>query len=105
MENHEINEDELLFDEDGNYAFLTFGGHLYTPRFIETIDKNRCERCGKCLEMCETRDLDEDGNVIAAFPELCYGCGHCIYVCLSKAIEAKPIPLEEMIRRVKKSKL
>jgi heterodisulfide reductase subunit A-like polyferredoxin len=104
VEDIEVNEEDLLSDEEGNYAYLTFGGYLYTPSFLETIDKNICQNCEKCLEMCETRNIDEKGNVIPAFPGLCNGCGHCVNICPSKGIKATPIPLEEMIRRVRERK-
>ena len=94
-----------MSDSEGNYAYLTFGGHLYTPSFLETIDIDVCERCERCLEMCETRGLDEKGNIIPALPEICSGCGHCVNVCPSKGIRAKPIPLKEMIERVRRRKL
>ncbi|MEO2068428.1 MAG: hypothetical protein ABGX27_02840 [Desulfurobacteriaceae bacterium] len=105
MEDLEIKEEDLLSDENGNYAYLTFGGHLYTPSFLQAIDVKSCEKCEKCLDMCETRDLDNEGNIIPAFPELCNGCRHCVHVCSSKSIKASPIPLEEMIKRVRKRKL
>ncbi|WP_204305154.1 4Fe-4S dicluster domain-containing protein [Desulfurobacterium thermolithotrophum] len=104
MENVEVKEDELLSDENGNYAYLTLGGYLYTPAFLETIDKEKCQNCEQCLQMCETRDLDEEGNIIAAYSELCSGCGHCVNLCPSKGIKATPLPLQEMIKRMRRRK-
>jgi len=48
--------------------------------------------------------VDENGNVIPEFPEICSGCGHCGNICPAKSIEAKPIPLEEMKKRVRARK-
>ena len=100
----EVNEEELLSDENGNYAYLTLGGILYTPSYLREIDHNKCQNCEKCLELCETRGIDENGKVIPEFPEICSGCGHCGNVCPAKSIEARPIPIEEMKRRVRARK-
>ncbi|SMP14145.1 4Fe-4S binding domain-containing protein [Desulfurobacterium pacificum] len=54
--------------------------------------------------MCETRGLDEEGNVIPELPEVCNGCGHCVNVCPAKGIEAKPISIKEMIERFRRWK-
>ena len=104
MEDIEVREEELLSDANGNYAYLTFGGYLYTPFFLEMIDRNRCQNCERCLQMCDTRGVDENGNVVPAFPEICNGCGHCVNICRSQGIKARPIPLEEMIERVRARK-
>lgn len=101
----EVREEEFLSDENGNYAYLTFGGHLYTPTYLKNIDHSRCQNCERCLELCDTRGLDEEGNVIPEFPEICSGCGHCGNVCPAQSIEAKPIPLREMIERFRRRKL
>jgi heterodisulfide reductase subunit A-like polyferredoxin len=99
-----VNEDELLSDENGNYAYLTLGGILYTPSYLELIDHSRCEKCEGCLELCETRGLDELGRVIPEVPEICNGCGHCGNICPARSIVAKPIPLEEMKKRLRRYK-
>jgi len=104
LEEVEVNEEELLSDENGNYAYLTLGGHLYTPSYLELIDHNKCEQCEKCLNMCETRGIDEEGNIVPEMPEICNGCGHCGNICPANSIVARPIPLEEMKRRVKRYK-
>jgi len=93
-----------LSDKDGNYAYLTLGGHLYTPKFLKSLDKKVCTDCGDCLEICETRGVDEKGRITIALPNICSGCGHCVNVCKSKGIEAEPIPVEEMRRRVRNYK-
>ena len=93
-----------MADENGNYAYLTLGGFLYTPTYLELIDHSRCGNCEKCLELCETRGVDEGGRVVPEFPEICSGCGHCGNICPSKSIVARPVSLEEMKRRVKKYK-
>jgi heterodisulfide reductase subunit A-like polyferredoxin len=101
LEDIEVKIEDLISDADGNYAYLTFGGHLYTPYFLETIDKDTCQNCERCLQMCDTRGIDDDGNVVPMFPEICSGCGHCVNACPSQSIKARPIPLQEMIERVK----
>jgi len=101
LEDIEVRIEDLICDDEGNYAYLTFGGYLYTPFFFETIDKEKCQNCERCLMLCETRGIDDDGNIVPMFPEICSGCAHCVNVCPTQGIKMRPIPLEEMIRRVK----
>lgn len=100
----DLSEENILSDENGNYAYLTFGGQLYTPSYLQAIDKSLCENCERCLDMCETRGLDENGSVIPELPEVCSGCGHCVNVCPSKSIDAKPMSIKEMIERFRRWK-
>ena len=97
----EINEENILSDERGNYAYLTFGGKLHTPKFLNGIDENKCLNCFSCVEVCETRTIGEDGRLKIVSPEICHGCAHCVKVCPSGAVIAKEISREEMVKRFK----
>lgn len=69
------------------------------PVFIPVplVDKNKCNGCGKCREVCvynalavlSSKDAGASGgkNDVLVFPELCHGCGACSYFCPQKAIE------------------
>ena len=77
----------------------TRGGQTWTPRFIETIDVNKCIGCGRCFKVCTRNVLgmigfDGDGEVVDAQDDeaerkvmsiqngdLCIGCGSCAKVC------------------------
>jgi len=47
------------------------------------VDASRCTRDGLCVAVCPCRVLesDADGRPVAAVPELCNDCGHCLAVC------------------------
>ncbi|RLF42262.1 MAG: (4Fe-4S)-binding protein [Thermoplasmata archaeon] len=54
---------------------------------IASIDEeDKCINCMKCYENCRFNAIDEEINVIE---ERCEGCGVCVYVCPTKAIELK----------------
>ena len=69
----------------------TPNGHLFLhPEIRERIpisqpmpriDPARCTRCGDCAEACEFNALAVTRQGVLVFPELCHGCGVCIYVC------------------------
>ena len=71
-------------------------GHLFLkPDFnqqsqaviqIPKIDKDRCSLCGKCVEVCQFHALAKVGKTILVFPQLCHGCGSCIWNCPEDAI-------------------
>jgi MinD superfamily P-loop ATPase len=84
------------------------------------IDYEKCDGCGKCVEMCQFGALEKE-DVVAQFtarpgerglksattsrvavnPYLCEGCGACAAVCPQKAI--KMVPVENAEIRIKNS--
>ena len=50
------------------------------------IDKQRCNRCGKCAEVCRFDAINED---FVVDPVSCEGCGFCSFVCPVNAIEMR----------------
>ncbi|MBV6342146.1 ferredoxin III, nif-specific [Candidatus Magnetobacterium casense] len=78
----------------------TRGGRVWVPRFLESIDAERCIGCGRCYKACSRNVLelidnpfekedefgDDMGNKVmyVANPEDCIGCGSCSRVCTKK---------------------
>ena len=78
----------------------TRGGGEWRPRFIESIDVNKCIGCGRCYKVCGMRVLelvekpfegedeygDDMGNKVmsVARPGNCIGCGACERICAKK---------------------
>jgi MinD superfamily P-loop ATPase len=58
---------------------------------VAVIDKEKCIKCGKCLNICYFKALEQKDD----FPEVskfgCEGCGACELVCPVKAISLKNI--------------
>ena len=59
------------------------------PVFIPVpeIDKNKCNFCGKCAQVCAYNAIAALKKDILVFRELCHGCGACSYFCPQKAIK------------------
>lgn len=78
----------------------TRGGQKWTPKFIESIDVEKCIGCGRCYKVC-SRDVlelidkpfegedhfgDDLGNKVmsVARPENCIGCEACSRICTKR---------------------
>ena len=78
-------------------------GHLFLkPAFsqespamvrIPQIQADRCNLCGKCVEVCQFHALAKVGANILIFPQLCHGCGSCTWNCPESAISEIPNPI------------
>ncbi len=81
----------------------TRGGKPWTPKFIESIDVEKCLGCGRCYKVCG-RDVlelvekpfegedeygDDMGNKVmsVANPGNCIGCEACANICTKKSQE------------------
>ena len=53
---------------------------------VPVVDKNLCDYCGKCAEICEYHAIVVVKNTILIFPELCHSCGACSLLCPRQAI-------------------
>jgi MinD superfamily P-loop ATPase len=51
------------------------------------IDPDKCEACGKCLEMCRYEAVDEKDNIFSINPLKCEGCKVCVEFCPADAID------------------
>lgn len=55
--------------------------------FIPTVDEEKCEGCGECVDVCPTEVfemVDDKSNPVNA--DECLGCESCIEVCEPGAI-------------------
>ncbi len=53
---------------------------------IPVVDLEKCNRCGKCGEICRFSAIVLIGEHVLTFPELCHGCGGCQLLCPEQAI-------------------
>lgn len=53
---------------------------------VPVVDAAKCDRCGKCAEICQFNALAVLKSGVLVFPELCHGCGGCMLVCPTGAI-------------------
>ncbi len=71
-------------------------GHIFLKPAIErsapakvlvpVIEQDKCTHCGECSAHCQFNALVTIPNSVLLFPELCHGCGLCIYICPERAI-------------------
>lgn len=54
---------------------------------VPTVDKSRCDFCGKCAQVCAYNAIAVLKDSVLIFPELCHGCGSCTYFCPREAIK------------------
>ncbi len=54
---------------------------------VPEVDKEKCNGCGRCKEVCVYNVLAVFKNDVLVFPELCHGCGACTYFCPQTAIK------------------
>jgi ferredoxin len=54
--------------------------------FIPTIDEDKCNACGSCIEICPVKALELE-DIAKVDTDTCIGCGLCVTHCSPKAIK------------------
>lgn len=65
---------------------------------LPVIDEKRCDLCGDCAELCYLNAIVVTPKGVMVFPELCNGCGLCMFGCPQDAISE----VERTIGKVEK---
>ncbi len=60
--------------------------HLPVEILVPVIDEVKCDYCRKCAKLCAFNALVVLRDCTLLFPEMCHGCGGCMYICPQKAI-------------------
>jgi heterodisulfide reductase subunit A len=85
-------------------ASLLSKGHVKIPLTIASVDVDRCDGCGICVDSCSygAVELKEfDGGKLAVVNELaCSGCGSCASACPTGAIELRHYRHEQILRQI-----
>ena len=54
-----------------------------------TIDPNRCNNCGACMDVCPALVIEEkNGKAFPVNTEVCISCWHCVAVCPKEAVQS-----------------
>ncbi|SFG81957.1 MinD superfamily P-loop ATPase, contains an inserted ferredoxin domain [Desulfotomaculum arcticum] len=57
---------------------------------VPEINREKCDYCGKCAELCAFNALLVASESVVVFHELCHGCGGCNYFCPQGAVNLIP---------------
>jgi MinD superfamily P-loop ATPase len=60
------------------------------PVFIPEINREICDGCGICSEVCQFNAIISLQDIPTVFPSLCHGCGSCTLNCPQNAITEFP---------------
>jgi Nif-specific ferredoxin III len=78
----------------------TRGRTEWTPRFVKSIDLEKCIGCGRCMKICAHEvlapkevDEEESAKMFASIknPDSCIGCEACGRTCTKKAFSFEPL--------------
>ena len=87
-----LGENVMLLDcdveEPNSHIFLKpeFNEFKKVEIPIPEVDLEKCDRCGKCGEICRFNAILVLREKVLTFPDLCHGCGGCSLVCPTGAI-------------------
>ena len=88
-------------------ALAALVGEFEKPRFVQYRERicahgrSGVTGCTRCLEVCSTGAITEDGDYVKVEPHLCAGCGGCATVCPSGALAHQAPRLAEAGQRLK----
>ena len=69
---------------------ITRGRQEWTPRFVKTVDDNKCIGCGRCMKIC-AHEVLAPKEVDVKNPDNCIGCEACGRTCSKKAFSFEPL--------------
>ena len=89
---HKVQLLDCDVEEPNDYIFMkpviTHQETVSIP--VPEVDKEKCDYCGKCAEVCAYKAIAVWGKQVMIFAQLCHGCGACSYICPKKAIQEQP---------------
>jgi len=71
-------------------------GYREGDKLMLTIELDRCDGCGDCIEVCPEGAIQLVGGLAQINSELCTGCEACVQACPNGAIKvARPVAVRE----------
>ena len=61
------------------------------------IDLQKCTSCGRCVTVCPSIFLSEEGKIRIVDEEYCHLCGHCLAICPAEAIDHEDLEKREFV--------
>ncbi|ANE23225.1 hypothetical protein AAY81_09075 [Denitrobacterium detoxificans] len=57
----------------------------YYSAYLLKYDKDKCMKCGKCVEICPMQSITQDSDGTCVMDKACVRCGQCARVCPASA--------------------
>jgi MinD superfamily P-loop ATPase len=91
---------DLDVEEPNCYLFFQDGDTTTRKAFrpVPSIDKDKCNYCGRCAEVCEYHAIAVFQTQVMVFDELCHGCGACTLFCPMSAVSEKDHYIGDIVR-------
>jgi MinD superfamily P-loop ATPase len=91
---------DLDVEEPNCYIFFQDGDTTTKKAFrpVPSIDKDKCNYCGRCAEVCEYHAIAVLPKQVLVFDELCHGCGACTLFCPKGAVSEKDHYIGDIVR-------
>jgi len=82
---------DLDVEEPNDHIFLkpTLSLTESATVLVPHLDKDKCNYCGICSNVCHYNAIAVGSELMLMFPELCHSCGACIYHCPNEALTEK----------------
>lgn len=63
-----------------------------------------CNKCGQCIEVCDTKAISVDNKGVHINRKLCTNCGKCVEVCAPGALKVfgNEMPVEEVFQEIRR---
>lgn len=80
---------DLDVEEPNLHLFLrpeltdSLTAYLTIPRVAE----EKCTYCGACADLCQFKAISVFDKLVLTFPDMCHGCGGCLAICPTAAVE------------------
>ncbi len=87
------------------YLKPAFSRSKDVPVYIPEIDRDSCDGCGICSEVCQYNAIIQVKETPTVFPSLCHGCGSCTLSCPQNAIREIPNSIGILERGAGKNKV
>ncbi|MEW6182172.1 MAG: hydrogenase iron-sulfur subunit [Bacillota bacterium] len=76
------------------------GGEKELPKFLSSVDKERCSRCRICETVCPHGAIKVTAEGAEVDQAFCQGCGLCASACPSRAVGIRNFDNEQILSQV-----
>ena len=80
---------DLDVEEPNLHLFLKpeMVGHQTAYLTVPRVEEDSCTYCAACGDLCQFKAISVFDQLVLTFPEMCHGCGGCLAICPTGAIQ------------------